>query len=106
MRPHFAYQRIGFHWNKFRIRKITVIVREFLGPHEKCFTGAIVPATGLLFHLFTAFQDAGLTANLISESAPDTADRVQILEFGFCSEFRLSFRAYGNVAIAAELSFL
>jgi hypothetical protein len=51
-------------------------------------------------------QDAGLTANLVSESAPDTADRVQILEFDFCSEFGLMFRAYGNIAIAAELSLL
>ena len=81
-------------------------MREFLGPHEKRFTRGIVPTARLLLHLFTALQDAGLTANLVSESAPDTADRVQILEFDFCSEFGLMFRAYRNIAIAAELSLL
>src|SRR4029077_14869426 len=87
-----------------RIRKITVIVREFLRPHKKCFTRGIIPAARLRLHLFTVLQDALLTANLVSERAPDPANGVQILEFDLCSEFGLMFRAHGNVAIAAELS--
>ena len=99
-------QGIRLKRGQIRIRKITVIVREFLGPHEKGFTSDIVPTARLLLHPFTALQDADLTANLVSESAPDTADGVQILEFDFCSEFGLVFRAYRNIAIAAELSLL
>src|SRR4029077_11458593 len=83
---------------------ITVIVREFLAPHKKRFTREIIPSARLLLHPFTTLQDAGLTANLKSESAPDTANGVQILEFDLCSEFGLMFRAHRNVAIATKLS--
>ena len=81
-------------------------MREFLHPDGKCFSRSIVPAARLLLQLFAALQDAGLTANFVSESAPNAADGIQILEFDFCSEFGLVFRAYRNIAIAAELSLL
>src|SRR5262249_3856918 len=103
---HLSHQSICFQRGEMRVRKITVIVREFLGSHEKCFTRDIVPAACLLLQPFDPPKDAGLAANLVSESAPDAADGVQILEFDFCSEFGLIFRAHGNVAIAAELSLL
>ena len=91
--PHLGHQGIRFHWDEIWIWKITIIVREFLDPHEKRFPGGVVPTARLLLHLFTALQDAGLTANLVSESAPDTTNRVQVFDFDFCSKFGLVFRA-------------
>src|SRR5689334_13666532 len=81
-------------------------MRGFFGSHEKRFASGIVPAACLLLDLFTALQNAGLTPNLVNESAADTADRVQILEFDFCSKLPFVFSPKGNVAITTEVSLL
>ena len=78
---------------------------ELFRAHEKGFASGIVPAARLLFELFATLQYADLATDLVSESAPHAADRVRVLDLNFCSEFALPFGPYGNVAIAAELSF-
>ena len=52
---------LRFHRHQIRIGKISIIVRGFLCPHEKCLARGIVPAARLLFQFFAAFQRLDLS---------------------------------------------
>ena len=50
----------AFHRHQIRIGKITIIVREFLGPHEKRFARGIIPAARFLLEFFAALERCDL----------------------------------------------
>ena len=70
------------------------------------FPRGIVPTARLLLHPFPTLEEAGLTANLVSE-----ARRTPLIEFKFLSSIFAPISVWssgpnGNVEIAAELSLL
>ena len=105
-RARLRQQHFALYRDQIRIRKISIIMGRFLGPHEKCFTSGVVPATGLLLQFFAAFERFGLSLNFKRKRASNSTNRVHVLDLDFRAELRLLFRPHRNVAVAAQLPFL
>ncbi len=86
--------------------EVAIVVRLLLGAHGISAAFSRVPEAAFLHHAAAGFDDLDLALNFIFQSRADEAEAVDILDFGFGSEFVRALQSDADVGVAAQRSLL
>src|SRR5690606_25830221 len=98
----FYGRRVDFERRQIRIRKITIVVRVFLGAQRRRLRGAGIEAARLLLYLTTSVQDRRLARDLDGDGPLHELEGVDVLELYPRTETFAPLRAQGHVRVAAK----
>ena len=96
--PFIIHSDRGEIW----FRKIAVIVCFFLAAHRCDNTVIGIPQERLLDNFFSFLQEIDLPLDLKFDRPFHIPERVHILHFGFCTEFRFAFHPDRYVCVTAK----
>src|SRR5262252_4666290 len=81
-------------------------MRRLLRTHQNCLPQTIVPTAGFLMKRFAAVQSCYLPIDFERQRSPNPANRIEIFQFDLRTELGFLLLSDGNIAVAAELTFL